>query len=130
MSRRAIVILVGVVLIATFALVLILGALLVFSASSADTRQSFVSPSGQSTIHLIETCHENVCSHQAVVSFTTSTGSAAEIRCGLEISTDQPVFSQLALDWWPDESGVFLRYGSPVVSAPGYPLDFTVDCNS
>lgn len=130
MARRAVTIVLGLALIAALVVVLGFAALLMLGSSSVDTRTAFPSPSSARTLHLIETCRANACTHQAVVSMPAPGGGTVEIRCGLDIAADRPVFDRVEVDWLNDESGVMIRYGLTQTAMPSYALDFIRDCNA
>lgn len=130
MTRRLIAILLGAIIVVVLVVLIGSGALLMLSSSSTDTSFSFNSPSNARTIRLIETCRDNACTHQAVISQATPDGGTLDIRCGLDIAADRPVFISLELDWLPDESGVMIRYGLTETVRPAYTLDFARDCNA
>lgn len=130
MARRALSIVFGLVLIVVLVVLAGFAALLVLSSSNDDTRHAFASPSGVHTLHLIETCRADACTHQAVLETVSSTGSPVEIRCGLDIAAEQPVFDTIEIEWLDDEGGVAIRYDLTETEIGTYTLDFTRDCNA
>ena len=86
MPRRAITIVLGLVLIVMLVVLAGFAALLVLGASNDDARHVFTSPSGGRTLHLIETCRADACTHQAVIETSGPNGNTVEIRCGLDIA--------------------------------------------
>lgn len=130
MARRVIWISLGAIAILLLVAVIGSGSLLVLSSTATDTSYSFNSPSNARTIRLIETCRDNACSHQAVISQNSSGGTRQDVRCGLDIAADRPVFEDVSIDWLPDEGGVLITFGAGLEAGGQYALDFARDCNA
>ena len=127
---RLLTIFLGIGLVVILLVVIGSGSLLMLSSSSTDTIYSFNSPSNARVIRLIETCRGDICTHQAIITQTASDGSVVrDIRCGLDIATDRPVFTAVGVDWMHGERGVMISYDVSRSGVPAYSLDFARDCN-
>lgn len=129
-ARRVVYLSVGAAVILLLIAMIGSGSLLMLSSTTTDNNYSFNSPSNARIIRLIETCRDDACSHQAVISETRGSGARHDIRCGLDIAADRPVFEGVTVSWMSAETGVTIRYGAGGRGDSTYELNFARDCNA
>lgn len=129
MRRLAAVILGGVLLLAVAVVAGVVGVLLLGNPDD-ETRSSFVSPSGERTLYLIETCQREACTHEALIEMPGMDSDAVQVRCGLDIEAAEPVFADLAVEWTPAEDAVLVRRLDAQGEEQGFVIDFSEHCNA
>lgn len=130
MSKLLFRVILGSVLLLTLLFIAGVVAVLLLSTNDEDTSHSFASPSGARTLYLIESCQGSTCTHQAVIEIQGADSGTVQIRCGLDIVADRPVFSAVEVDWSPNEDAVTIRYALMEEGGSVYALDLGRDCNA
>lgn len=95
-----------------------------------ETRSSFASPSGERTLHLIETCQPAACSHEALIEMPGIEGGIVQVRCGLDIEAETPVFDGVRVEWTPAEDAVLVRHADIGGGEETFVIDFAEHCNA
>lgn len=131
MGGRVIALVMGMALLVSVLGVALFVVTFLLGTPDQQMQESFVAPSGERTLYLLESCEAGACTHEALIELPAENGNGAlQVRCGLDIVAEQPVFDRVEVDWAPEETAVLIRYGIVDEEGPVYALDFERDCNA